>query len=192
MKVNPLNRISVLLVDDNAHMLHIVRTMLRGFGIVHIFEARDPAEGLDIARNDAIDIIVLDYQMDILDGLEFTRMIRTAKDSQNRYVPIILLTAYTERSRIAAARDAGVTEICAKPINANEMWLKMCACINDPRPFVRSKGFFGPDRRRRETSNYEGSERRVATIAEKPDEDRAAGDEDSQTARHEAGSPAAA
>lgn len=168
MKVNPLNRLSVLLVDDNAHMLHIVRTMLRGFGIVHIFEAKDPAEGLDVARNDAIDIIVLDYQMDLLDGLEFTRMIRTAKDSRNRYVPIILLTAYTERSRIGQARDAGVTEVCAKPINANELWLKMCACVNDPRPFVRAKGYFGPDRRRRDAKDYTGKERRAAVLAEVP------------------------
>lgn len=144
-----LDRLTVLLVDDNSHMLHIVRTMMRGFGIVQIFESRDPAEAIDIARNDTIDLIVLDYQMDMLDGLEFTRMVRTAADSHNRYVPIILLTAYTERSRIMSARDAGVTEICAKPINASELWRKIAACVNEPRPFVRTKTFFGPDRRRR-------------------------------------------
>ena len=169
MQVNTLNRLSVLIVDDNAHMIHIVRTMLRGFGIVHTFEARDPAEGLNIAREDAIDIVILDYQMDLLDGLEFTRMIRTAKDSHNRFVPIILLTAYTERSRIARARDAGVTEICAKPINAIELYRKISACINDPRPFVKTKNFFGPDRRRRSHQGYSGEERRASVLAEKPE-----------------------
>lgn len=167
LKINGLNRLSVLIVDDNSHMIHIVRTMLRGFGIVHIFEARDPAEALDIAREDAIDVIFLDYQMDMLDGLEFTRMIRTAKDSNNRYVPIIMLTAYTERSRVAAARDAGVTEVCAKPINANELWRKLAACVNEPRPFVKTKNYFGPDRRRRESPNYKGEERRKRELADK-------------------------
>jgi len=165
--INGLNRISVLLVDDNAHMLHIVRTMLRGFGIVHIFEAKDPAEGLDIAREDAIDLIVLDYQMDLLDGPEFTKMIRTAKDSANRFVPIILLTAYTERSRVGAARDAGVTEVCAKPINANELWRKIAAVVNEPRPFVKAKHYFGPDRRRKDSESYAGEERREAMLAKK-------------------------
>lgn len=178
MKINGLNRLSVLLVDDNAHMLHIVRTMLRGFGIVHLFDTRDPAEALDIARHDSIDLIVLDYQMDLLDGLEFTKMIRTAKDSHNRYVPIILLTAYTERSRIAQARDAGVTEICAKPINANEMWRKIAACVNEPRPFVKTKAFFGPDRRRRDPDEYTGEERREARLAEMPAEASAQADTD--------------
>lgn len=166
LNINGLNRLSVLIVDDNSHMIHIVRTMLRGFGIVHIFEARDPAEALDIAREDAIDLIVLDYQMDMLDGLEFTRMIRTAKDSNNRFVPIVMLTAYTERSRVGAARDSGVTEVCAKPINATELYRKIAACVNEPRAFVKTKTYFGPDRRRRDDKTYKGKERRKAMLAD--------------------------
>ena len=155
-----LSKISVLVVDDNAHMITIVRTMLRGFGITHTYESRDAAEAFDIARHEIVDVIIVDYQMDMLDGLEFTRMVRTAKDSRDPYVPIILLTAYTERSRVIAARDAGVTEICAKPLTANQLWVKLAAVINSPRPFVRGKSFFGPDRRRRKQDNRQGDERR--------------------------------
>lgn len=155
-----LNRVSVLVLDDNAHMLHIVRTMLRGFGINHTYESRDGAEALDIVHNEPIDIVVADYQMPLLDGLEFTRMVRTAPDSRNPFVPIIMLTAYTERSRVMAMRDAGVTEVCAKPINAKQLWLKIAAVVNHPRPFVRTKAFFGPDRRRRDPADYKGEERR--------------------------------
>ncbi|WP_375283852.1 response regulator [Marinicauda pacifica] len=184
-----LDRLTVLLVDDNSHMLHIVRTMMRGFGIVHIFESRDPAEAIDIARNDSIDLIILDYQMDMLDGLEFTRMLRTAADSHNRFVPIILLTAYTERSRILSARDAGVTEICAKPINASELWRKIAACVNEPRPFVRTKTFFGPDRRRR-TIEWPAEKERRKTPIEAP-QPQAPDGETAPRAAGEASSPAA-
>lgn len=157
-----LSRLHILVLDDNAHMIQIVRTLLHGFGVREIRDTRDAAEALDAIRHEAIDIVVSDYQMDLLDGIEFTRMIRTAKDSRNRYVPIILLTAYTERSRIHEARDAGVTEICAKPVTARQLWLKMTAVINQPRPFVKSKTYFGPDRRRRTKSAYRGPERRRA------------------------------
>lgn len=142
-----LSRLNVLAVDDNAHMLQIVRVLLRGFSIGRIRDTRDVAEALDIIKRETVDIVITDYQMDILDGIEFTRMVRTAKDSRNRYVPIIMLTAYTERSRIFAARDAGVTEICAKPVTAHQLWMKIGATINHPRTFVTNKVYFGPDRR---------------------------------------------
>ena len=163
-----LSKVSVLIIDDNAHMIQIVRSMLLGFGISRTYESRDAAEAFDITRNDPVDMIIVDYQMPLLDGLEFTKMVRTGADSRNPYTPIILLTAHTERSKILAARDAGVTEICAKPINAQELWNKIAACVNKPRSFIRSKDFFGPDRRRRE-GPYQGEERRSDPVA-RPDE----------------------
>jgi len=161
-----LSRISALVLDDNAHMIHIVRTMLRGFGINHTYESRDAAEALELVRHEPIDIVIADYQMDLLDGLEFTSMVRTAADSRNPFVPIILLTAYTERSRVIAARDAGVTEICAKPVTAKQLWLKIASVINHPRPFIRTKSYFGPDRRRHDSDKYAGEERRSAEASD--------------------------
>jgi CheY-like chemotaxis protein len=158
-----LSKVSVLVIDDNAHMIHIVRSMLLGFGITKTYESRDAAEAFDITRHEAIDMIIVDYQMPILDGLEFTRMVRTGKDSRNPFVPIILLTAHTERSRIIAARDAGVTEVCAKPINAHQLWMKIAACVNKPRSFVRARDFFGPDRRRMQLE-FKQDERRTAPV----------------------------
>lgn len=158
-----LSKVSMLVIDDNAHMIQIVRSMLLGFGISKTYESRDAAEAFDITRHEPIDIIIVDYQMPILDGLEFTRMVRTGKDSRNPFVPIILLTAHTERSRILAARDAGVTEVCAKPINAHQLWTKIAACVNKPRSFVRARDFFGPDRRRLEL-DFRGDERRSAPV----------------------------
>ncbi|MEQ8405673.1 MAG: response regulator [Oceanicaulis sp.] len=163
------SRVQALVVDDNAHMIQIVRSMLLGFGITRTYESRDAAEAFDIARHESIDFIVVDYQMPILDGLEFTHLVRTAKDTRNPFIPIILLTAHTERSRILAARDAGVTEVCAKPINAKQLWMKIAACVNTPRPFVRAPSYFGPDRRRRE-AKPPNEERRTATTVENPAE----------------------
>lgn len=155
-----LDRLRVLLVDDNSHMITIVKTLLRGYGIKNFDEARDAVEAFDIARSEPIDFIVVDYQMDILDGADFVRLVRNAEDSANPYIPIIMLTAYSERSRVEAARDAGVTEFLAKPVNAIDLYRKVASIINSPRPFIRTSNYFGPDRRRHDTGNFNGDERR--------------------------------
>ncbi|MHA6288295.1 response regulator [Maricaulis sp. CAU 1757] len=157
-----LSRVKLLIVDDNGYMLTILRTILHGFGIKQIFESKDPADAFDMVRSDAVDIIITDFQMDILDGLDFVRLVRTADDSPNPLVPIIMLSAYSEKSKVMQARDAGVTEFCCKPITAKEMFAKIAAVINEPRPFIRNKSYFGPDRRRAdpETATYKGPERR--------------------------------
>ena len=98
--------------------------------------------------------------MEPVNGCEFTKLLRTARDSPNHFVPIIMLTAYAERSKVEAARDAGVTEFCAKPVTATELYRKVCAVINTPRSFVRTSVYFGPDRRRRKDDGYKGKERR--------------------------------
>jgi two-component system, chemotaxis family, chemotaxis protein CheY len=155
-----LERVRFLIVDDNVHMLNIVKTILRGFGAVHVFEAKDLAAAMTRLREDAIDIIVLDYLMGAEDGVAFLQQLRTASDSPAPYTPVIMLTAHAERMRVEAARDAGVSEFCTKPVTAGELIRKVGAVIDNPRPFVRSGSYFGPDRRRRGDPDYEGDERR--------------------------------
>ncbi len=86
--------------------------------------------------------------MEPLDGVDFVRLVRTANDTPNPYVPIIMLTGFTEMRRVTEARDAGINEFLAKPVSAKAIYQRLATIIDNPRPFVRSKTFFGPDRRR--------------------------------------------
>jgi two-component system chemotaxis response regulator CheY len=160
-----LEKVRFLIVDDNVHMLNIVKTILRGFGAVHVFEAKEPQEALFRLRHDSIDILILDYLMGEEDGVAFLRRLRREPDSPAPYVPVIMLTAHSEKARVEAARDAGASEFCAKPVTAAEMLRKVAAVIDHPRPFVRSDHYFGPDRRRRDDPNYPGPERRKDRLA---------------------------
>lgn len=155
-----LERLRVLIVDDNLHMCNITKTILRGFGVKQIFDAASAAEAFEFIKQTSVDIILTDYAMEPVDGCKLTRLLRTAEDSPNHYVPIIMLTAYAEKSRVEAARDAGVTEFCAKPITPSDLYRKVCSVVNSPRSFVRTSLYFGPDRRRRKAASYEGQERR--------------------------------
>lgn len=157
-------KLNALVVEDNLHMLRIIAAILKSFGIEHVQGCQDPVEALELLKTNPYDLLFVDRNLPIIDGLEITRLIRQDKDSINTFVPIIMITAYTERSSIREARDAGVTELCAKPVTANTIWKRVVAVVNKPRPFVRSENYFGPDRRRRDDPRYKGPEKRADRV----------------------------
>ena len=161
-KTYDLSAISALVIDDNHHMISIIKTLLRGFGVKQITEATDAMTAFEVFRNARSDIIFLDYMMPTFDGIEFTQLVRTASDSPNPEVPIIMVTAYSERANIEAARDAGITELLTKPVSAIDVYRRVIQVIEKPRPFIRSARYIGPCRRRtpEPNPNYTGRERR--------------------------------
>lgn len=154
-----VSSLRTLVIDDATTTRRIVRSVLQGFGIRHVDEAGDGAEGLDILDRKGADVVVLDWEMPILNGLEFMRLVRIPA-RRNAFVPVIMMTAQRRRSLVAAARDAGVNEYVIKPFSARTLYDRIINVIVNPRPFIRSKSFFGPDRRRSVNPNYAGPERR--------------------------------
>jgi DNA-binding response OmpR family regulator len=98
--------------------------------------------------------------MPIFDGLELMQMIRQPGANSNPYVAIIMLTGHSEKKRVTSARDAGVTEFLAKPISAKGLYQRIVNVVANPRSFIKTKTYFGPDRRRNINPNYAGTERR--------------------------------
>ncbi len=164
-----LNRVRFLVVDDNSYMINIIETILRGFGASKIFGAKDAVEAFHRIKNDSVDIVICDYMMDVLDGVEFIKLVRQSEDSGNRMIPIIMLTAHSERSKVIAARDAGANEVCCKPVTATELFRKITAIVDHPRQFVKTANYFGPDRRRKVDPTYQGEDRRALPISKMDD-----------------------
>jgi DNA-binding response OmpR family regulator len=156
-----LERLNFLVVDDNKHMRALVKTILHALGSKNVHEAADGADAFKELRHFPADIIICDWNMSPLDGLDFVRLVRTGKDSPNPFVPIIMLTGHTEMHRVIEARDAGVHEFLAKPISAKGLFSRIRSIIERPRPFIRAGLYFGPDRRRRQI-DWKGPERRKA------------------------------
>jgi two-component system chemotaxis response regulator CheY len=154
------NRLRFLVIDDNAHMRRMLRALLYGFGTREVHEAEDGATGLEAFTHHTPDIVIIDWAMPIFDGLELTQMIRQPGANANPYVAIIMLTGHSEKKRVASARDAGVTEFLAKPISAKGLYQRIVNVVANPRPFIKTKTYFGPDRRRSNNSSYVGTERR--------------------------------
>jgi DNA-binding response OmpR family regulator len=77
-----------------------------------------------------------------------------------------MLTGHSDKRRVMMARDAGVTEFLAKPISAKALYQRIINVVVSPRPFIKTKNYFGPDRRRNTTNTYIGPERRQGGKAE--------------------------
>ena len=134
--------------------------LLRAVGITKIIEAGDGAEALQMMRGHPVDIVMTDLAMEPLDGIDFVRLLRNSSDSPNQMIPVIMVTGHLTMRRIQEARDAGVNEFVAKPITARNVLERLQQIVDNPRPFVRTDDFFGPDRRRRNDPNYTGPKRR--------------------------------
>src|ERR1700755_1411244 len=152
------NRLRFLVIDDNAHMRRIMRSLLHGFGTRDVYEAEDGAAGLEAFTQYGPDIIITDWVMPIFDGLELVQMIRQPGANANPYIPIIMLTGHSEKRRVMTARDAGVTEFLAKPISAKSLYHRIVNVVGNPRAFIKTKNYFGPDRRRSANPTYAGPE----------------------------------
>jgi CheY-like chemotaxis protein len=155
------DRLKVLVVDDNQHMRKLVSTILQAFGVIQIFEAADGNRAWTMLREANPDVIVLDWMMEGMTGIELVKMIRTSPQTPNPFVPIIMLTGYTQIDHVRIARDSGVNEFLAKPVSVKALMSRLVSVIEHPRPFVRTKAYFGPCRRRRGKDEYRGPERRV-------------------------------
>lgn len=157
-----LHRISVLVVEDNQPMLEITKSLLVTFGVGHVIGASNGEIGFKRFCEYNNDIIIADWMMKPMDGISFTRMVRNDTKSPNPYVPVILMTGFSEKRRVLQARDAGVTEFLVKPFNARDLYKRLVQVIERPRQFVRAPDFFGPDRRRKKITaeKYAGPFRR--------------------------------
>jgi CheY-like chemotaxis protein len=160
-----LAALRLLVIDDNKQMRTIIGSVLLAAGARHLHYAPDGRTGLEVLTRQAIDVIYVDYEMPKMNGLEFIAAVRR-EQSQAKFMPIIMLTGHSDRPRLDAARDRGVTEFLCKPVTAKAILTRLDAVILRPRPFVNAPDYFGPDRRRTRLTAYEGPLRRSADIGD--------------------------
>jgi len=162
MRYYDLSKVSVLVVDDNHHTLDLLRNILRMLGVQHIMAFDNAEDAFAALKRSEYDVLIVDWMMTPVDGLQLVRRLRQI-DSPSPFVPIIMLTAYTQEHRVVRARDAGVTEVLKKPVSVQGLYQRLVSIIEHPRPYIRNKTFFGPDRRRRE-EDHKGPDRRQVPV----------------------------
>ncbi len=141
--------LTYLIVDDQRFCRTMIKAALRNNGIGSILEAGDAAEAFEliVAPDNPVDFILVDLDMPILSGAEFTRIVRRGIDVPNPEVPIIMVSGFTAEGLVMEALNAGVHEFVAKPFSADMLFGRIVRTLAHPRPFVRTKTYIGPERR---------------------------------------------
>lgn len=155
-----LGKVSVLTVDDDPQIARLVKAALNIFGFGNIHSEYSAESALEVLRTQPFHFIISDWQMKGMSGIEFVTHVRRSQNSPNRFIPIIMLTGKASRDDVQIARDAGVTEFIAKPFSIKELKRKIIEVIQNPRPFIVTKNYIGPDRRRKNTPLPEGMDER--------------------------------
>lgn len=143
------SRLAVLVVDDIRSVRLILRALLRGIGVQKIEEASDGAEALQMLANNHYDLVITDLSMKPMDGIELTRQLRKQESGPKAFLPILMISGYSEKSKIQQAAEAGVSAFLLKPITPSAVAAKIDTVIRQSLPAIRSQKYFGPDRRRR-------------------------------------------
>jgi len=155
-----LTTTKILIIDDMAPMLTLCKSILNIFGFKNVYLANNGEEALEITIRNDPDLIITDWMMKPMDGLEFTKEVRRNPLCPNPYVPIIMMTGFSSKLRVEAARDCGITEFLVKPFTSRDLYNRIVQIVERPRQFVDASDFFGPDRRRRVIKDYHGPQRR--------------------------------
>jgi CheY-like chemotaxis protein len=140
--------LSVLVVDDNAYMRKMVRSLLINIGVKTIHEAGDGLAGLDVIREVSPDAVILDWEMPLLNGMEFVRIVRSPGVFPLPDIPIVMLSAHSNRKRIVEAVRAGVNEFLAKPVSAKALADRLLSIVVQPRATVQIGDYYGPEPRK--------------------------------------------
>lgn len=109
----------VLLVDDVATNLMLLHQVVRKIGGCSAFSFTDPLKALEEVRRADVDLILVDYRMPGMNGIEFIREARRVPGVED--VPIVMVTTSDEREVRMAALDCGATEFLTKPIDIAEV-----------------------------------------------------------------------
>jgi two-component system, chemotaxis family, chemotaxis protein CheY len=139
-----IHSLSILVVDDNPYMRKIVRNLLINIGVKTVYEAGDGIAGLEAIRTLVPDVVILDWELPLLNGSELVRIVRTPGAFPTPEVPIIMLTAHGERWRVVEASRIGVNEYLVKPVSAKALFDRLTSILAKPRAIVQVGSYYGP------------------------------------------------
>ena len=142
-----LRDLVILIADPSSYMSMLIHSMPRGFGSNKVLEARNSMGVFHALTAQRIDLLLCDAQLPLHGGLELTHAIRSKKDNEHRTIPILIMTSDSRASTIKQARDAGANMVIAKPLSAASLYDRLTWIAFNPRKFVDTATYFGPDRR---------------------------------------------
>ncbi|ATD68807.1 response regulator [Luteimonas chenhongjianii] len=113
----------ILVVDDFSTMRRIVKNLLSDLGFNNTVEAEDGNSAMAVLRQDAVELVITDWNMPGMTGIELLREIRA--DARFRTLPVLMVTAEAKREQIIEAAQTGVNGYIIKPFTAQTLEEKL-------------------------------------------------------------------
>ncbi len=140
--------LNILVVDDNAYMRRLTRTMLTNLGAKSVLEAPDGLAALEAIRTSDPDVMLLDWDMPVLNGIEVLRIVRSPGVFPRPNLPIIMMTTRAQRAQVNEALEAGANEFLLKPTSPKALCDRLTSIVFKPRPMVKMGKHYVPEPRR--------------------------------------------
>jgi CheY-like chemotaxis protein len=139
--------LNILIVDDNAYMRRLTRMMLTNLGAKSVLEANDGLAALEAIRNSDPDVMLLDWDMPVLNGIEVLRIVRSPGVFPRPNLPVIMLTTRAQRSNVNEALRAGANEFLLKPTSPKALCDRLTSIVFKPRPMMKFGNYYVPEPR---------------------------------------------
>jgi two-component system phosphate regulon response regulator PhoB len=130
--MNAIKKPLILIVEDEAPLLELIRYNLEREGVYRLAEARDGEEALVMIDEDTPALIVLDWMLPQLSGIEVCRRVRSKPETRN--IPIIMVTARGEEADRIRGLDTGADDYISKPFSTTELMARIRAVLRRIRP----------------------------------------------------------
>lgn len=116
-----MKKVRALIVDDSSVMRKIVERSLRqaGIDLVQVLEAGNGAEALGVLNDGAVDLILCDINMPVMDGLEFVRQLQSVESAKG--VPVVMITTEGSESHVVQALSCGARGYIRKPFTSDQV-----------------------------------------------------------------------
>ena len=123
-----MNETKILVVDDVASMRHVTKSILLVADYTNVEQAKDGDEALDILQSEAFDLIICDWEMPNMSGLEL--LIEMKKNEKLKDTPFLMLTSNTDELKVDIALKKGANDYVIKPIQPSILLEKINNCLS--------------------------------------------------------------
>jgi CheY-like chemotaxis protein len=139
--------LNILVVDNNLYMRRLTRMMLMNLGAKAVTEAADGLAALEAIRTGDPDVMLLDWDMPVLNGIEVMRIVRSPGVFPRPNLPIIMLTSRGQRSIVFEALRGGAHEFLLKPTSPKALGDRLLSIVAKPRAMVKVGKYYVPEPR---------------------------------------------
>jgi len=143
-----IEQLAILIVDGNQYARKLTRTMLMNVGAKTIMEATDGVTALDLIRNNNPDVAIIEWDLPVLSGPELVRIVRSPGVFPKPFLPIVMLTAVAQQSRVNEAVSLGVHEFLVKPTSPQALRDRLLSILIKPRQMIQAGEHYVPEPRK--------------------------------------------